>query len=241
MPSGQSDQWALVFHDEFNGNALDQSVWTDCYWWDWEDDGCTNRGNNELQWYTPDNVLVSEGTLKLRAQQQTVWNNAGERYLYTSGMVTSGPVNLDSADSPGFVFQYGYVEARARVPSGDALWPAIWLLNASLNPAPEIDIVEILGQDPNTVEMHFHYSDEHNYYGEGKAHIFGLDWNPDYTAWYVDGVERWRSDSPQVPKEPMYLIMNLAVGGDWPGSPTADTPFPSFFEIDYIRVWERAN
>jgi beta-glucanase (GH16 family) len=172
--------------------------------------------------------------------------------MYTSGMVTSGPTNFDSAASLGFAFQYGYVEARARVPWGEGLWPAIWLLPANLDSQLEIDIVEVLGHDPSTVQMHYHYVDERgDYAGEGKSwtgpdfsqdwHVFALDWNPNYTAWYVDGIERWRAESPYLPGEPMYLVMNLAVGGDWPGSPTVDTPFPSTFDIDYVRVWERMN
>ena len=252
LPVGRSDRWALIFHDEFNGAALDQSVWTNCYWWDWQDRGCTNAANNELEWYTPRNILVSEGTLKLRAREQAIRNSEGEKFMYTSGMVTSGPVNLDSADSPGFAFQYGYVEARARIPRGEGLWPALWLLPANLGSHREIDIFEFLGHDPFTVQMHYHYTDEGGYYrgvGESWAgpdfsrgwHIFGLDWNLNYITWYVDGVERWRAEGPHLPKEPMYLVMNLAVGGDWPGSPTADTPFPSVFEIDYIRVWKQIS
>jgi hypothetical protein len=154
---------------------------------------------------------------------------------------------------PGFTFTYGYVEARVRVPAGQGLLPALWLLPASYRSRPEIDVVEILGQEPNVDRMHLHYiAPDGTERDPGAAwrgpdfsagwHTFGVDWRPDAVVWYVDGVERWRLDDPDaVPAEPMYVVATLAVGGDWPGTPGASTEFPASFDLDYVRVWQRAD
>lgn len=249
-PEGQSGTWMLLFADEFDGAALDSSRWVTCYWWD--TGGCTNKGNQELEWYQPENVIVGDGMLTLRALDKPIAAPDGETYPYTSGMVTSGRVVADTATPARFVFQYGYVEMRARVPRGKGLWPAFWLLPANHSSKPEIDVMEILGSDPSTVHMTIHYLDENGGrdnsgeswtgpdFSEGW-HTFAVDWRPDAVIWYVDGVERYRyTDAQHISHTPMYLLANLAVGGDWPGSPDAGTPFPSDFVVDYIRVWRQA-
>ena len=250
-PAGQSGEWDLLFSDDFDGSALDTNKWTTCYWWD--DDGCTIISNNELEWYQPDDVLVSNGTLKLRAQERTIEAANGETYDYTSGMISSGRKTSDTSLPPGFSFQYGYAEIRAKIPAGQGLWPAFWLLPASHNSKPEIDVLEILGHEPNTIHMYFHYPiDEEESDSTGESwtgpdfsagwHTFAVDWHPDAITWYVDGVERRRySEITHIPATPMYLLANLAVGGDWPGEPDSSTPFPSYYEIDYMRVWQRAD
>jgi beta-glucanase (GH16 family) len=251
MPIGQSGDWHLLFNDDFEGTSLDTAKWTTCYWWD--DHGCTIATNNELEWYQPDDVLVSNGTLKLRAQKRTISASDGNTYHYTSGVITSGRNSSDTTLPAKFVFQYGYAEMRAKIPGGQGLWPAFWLLPADHNSKPEIDVMETLGDKPNTIEMHFHYlagdgsSDSSGSSWTGPDfsadwHTFAVDWRPDAIIWYVDGIERWRyTDVTSIPAEPMYLLANLAVGGDWPGPPTASTPFPSYFEIDYIRAWNRGG
>jgi beta-glucanase (GH16 family) len=134
------------------------------------------------------------------------------------------------------------------VPAGRGLWPAFWLLPANQRSLPEIDVMEILGDKPATVHMHFHYRgrggrpvDKGNTWtSPGLAagwHRFAIDWRPGVLRWLIDGTERFRITGSSVPDVPMYLVANLAVGGDWPGSPDRETPFPSVFKIDYIRVW----
>ncbi|MBN1426976.1 MAG: glycoside hydrolase family 16 protein [Anaerolineae bacterium] len=246
-PVGQTETWQLVFNDEFEGRALDRSRWTVCYWWN--QNGCTNLGNNELQWYTPDNVLVEGGILRLRAQKQEFETEDGQIYPYTSGMITTGPVSYDEPQKLGFAFQTGYAEIRARSPQGDGLWAAFWLLPTDLTSKPEIDVMEILGNAPDMLEMHIHYLvDPETADSSGKSwqgidfsadwHTFAIDWRPDRVVWLVDGVERWRFEEQEyIPATNMYLLLNLAVGGDWPGPPGSDTVFPSYFEVDYVRVW----
>ncbi|MBN9391449.1 MAG: glycoside hydrolase family 16 protein [Chloroflexi bacterium] len=251
FPSGLPDSagnWTLVFSDEFNSRSLDPKKWVTCYWWD--NKGCTNAGNNELEWYQPGNVSVDQGLLNLRAQKEVVHASDGKTYNYTSGMVTTGNIGENSVDPPRFAFEYGYVEVRAKIPYGKSFWPSIWLLPVSQKWPPEIDIMELVGDYPMTVNMTAHFIQPDGTNGEkgGKwsgpdfsagFHDFGLNWTPQEITWYVDGIVRQREKNKNhIPAEPMYLILNLAVGGNWPGNPDARTAFPSSFEIDYVRVWQ---
>jgi beta-glucanase (GH16 family) len=247
----QSGDWNLLFSDDFDGTSLDTDKWTTCYWWD--EGGCTNLGNDELEWYQPDDVLVSDGTLKLRAQERTTRTTDGEIYHYTSGMITTGRNTNDTSLPAKFTFQFGYAEMRARIPSGQGLWPAFWLLPATHDSKPEIDVMEIKGQETDTIHMHFHYlTDDGEHIDSGDDwtgpdfsadwHTFAVSWQPDGITWYVDGIARRSyTDTAHVPAEQMYLIANLAIGGEWPGPPDASTPFPSYYEIDYVRVWKRSS
>lgn len=253
-PFGQTGEWNLLFTDEFDGNALDTTKWVTCYPTSLSDDGCGHT-NNELQWYLPKNVSVSNGTLNLTSQKETYKAPNGKTYDYTSGMVTTGKNKTDTTPSK-FAYKYGYAEVRAKVPHGKGLWPAFWMLESNPdNPLvwpPEIDIMEILGDDTTKTWMSFHRNDESGNLVMSPAswvgpdyssdwHVFSVDWEPDAIRWYVDGIEARTSylDSAHIPNVPMYLLLNLAVGGDWPGNPDASTTFPSTYQIDYVRVWQR--
>ena len=241
--TGMDVGWNLIFEDEFNGTSLDTNKWHTGFWWSDADIYCTIEPNNELQLYTPWNVIIEDGMLKLRAQKENlVWPFNGELFHYASGMVMTG--GRKNKIDPGFTFTYGYAEARIKVPSGQGLWPAFWMLPADYNSKPEIDIMEILGHTPNIYRMHYHHSGGSvggNWDGPDFSqdwHVIAVNWDSDEIVWYVDGVEHFRfEDASAISSEPMYLLLNLAVGGDWPGAPDASTPFPSYFEIDYIRVW----
>jgi len=220
--------WRLTFRDEFGGVGLDRAKWNDCYW-----HGRTH--GNELQYYAPDGLEVSGGVLRLKAEKRRY-----EGHEYTSGMITS---------LGKFEQRYGLFEIRAKFPKGKGYWPAFWLLPTSRRWPPEIDVLEILGHEPNKVYMTVHWRDEQgkhvfhsmNWVGpdfSADFHTFAVEWKPEEIIWYVDGVERARTDKG-VPHQPMYLIANLAVGGSWPGSPDESTRFPGFMEIDYIRAYAR--
>ena len=256
----QSSERTLLFSDEFDASQLDQSKWTTCFWW--ETDGCTIRTNNELEWYQPDDVIVDSGILRLRAQERTIDATIpnspthGESevviYQYTSGMISTGRDYWETTAPIRFEYKYGYAEMRARIPSGTGLWPAFWMISSDHEWPPEIDAMEILGNDPTTTHMNVHYLDSqgnHGSYGEAWSgidfsegwHTFGVDWQPYALTWYVDGVARASTTDPaHIPTGHLYLVANLAVGGNWPGAPDAATLFPSFFEIDYIKVWDVA-
>lgn len=248
-PVGPTGEWSLIFQDEFEGNSLAKTRWVTCYWWD--NDGCTNADNQELEWYQSANVEVGQGLLKLIAQKEQVEASDGKTYSYTSGMVTTGRSVPNPKGAAKFAFKYGYVEIRANIPPGKSLWPSLWLLPANQKWPPEIDIMEMVGDEPRTVHMTSHYINASGQEDETGGrwtgpnfstgfHLFALDWEPQSLVWYVDGVERQRlTNTAFIPAEKMYLVMNLAVGGKWPGAPNARTVFPSYFSIDYVRIWQR--
>ena len=238
-----SKHWALRLDEEFNGSTLDSSRWATCYWW--SSDGCTNGSSGELEWYQSANVRTVNGHLELEARDEPVTGDDGKGHEYTSGMV--------SGASPArnlFSFKYGYVVARAWVPRGPGLWAAFWMLPATHRSLPELDIFETVGERPDTADAHVHWSSSDNemQLGRGLArpgltsgwHTYAVDWEPDSVTWYIDGIKRWSVTKPEaVPSEPMYLLANLAVGGDYTTHPDETTPFPSSLKIDFIRVWRR--
>ena len=217
----------LVFAEEFSASQVDWSVWQDQMSWG-------HHTTGELQYYTADSLVMNDGQLSLTARQRP-YNG----YSYTSGVV---------ATFDRFNFTYGRAEIRARVPRGQGYFPAFWLAPQDKSVRAEIDVMEILGQEPDRVYMTMHYTTEDGrHYEPGNAwkgpdfsagyHTFAVDWQPGSVVWYVDGVERARQ-TVGVPSTSMYLIANLAIGGPWPGAPDATTPFPGTFDIDYIRVYQ---
>lgn len=215
--------WQLTFEDNFDGPALDLSRWTPTY----------SSGRTEWQRYVPAAVQVQAGLLRLRAEPLPAGGHA-----YTSGAVNTRGT---------FSQQYGRFEIRVQVPAGQGLWPAFWLLPEEPHYPDEIDVFEFLGHQPETLYFSNHWADaagEHrwltqSYHGPDFSagfHTISVDWQPTELVWSVDGVETARSYQG-IPRRPMFLIANLAVGGSWPGYPDAATPFPSDVLIDYIRVY----
>jgi beta-glucanase (GH16 family) len=148
-PQGQNGVWRLTFNDDFNGAELPQDKWNRCYP-SGQADGCSNQP--ELQWYQSPNVSVSDGLLHLTAKKE---NKNG--FGYTSGMVTTGPLEKHAGQDNRFSFKYGYVEARVKVPKGQGLWPAVWMLPADGSGPPEIDLLEVLGNDTKTSYATVHW------------------------------------------------------------------------------------
>jgi beta-glucanase (GH16 family) len=161
---------------------------------------------------------------------------------YTSGMLQSDGT---------FAQQYGYFEMRAELPAGQGLWPAFWLLPQAPYQPGEIDIMEMLGQAPNTIYESTHGSDPSDefrasYTGPDFSagfHTFGLDWTASTITWYLDGTAIASEPTPAEDNQPMYIIANLAVGGvgSWPGAPDATTHFPATMQIDYIHAYADPN
>ncbi|MGZ6545788.1 MAG: glycoside hydrolase family 16 protein [Actinomycetota bacterium] len=221
----------LAFRDDFSGTTVDRSRWTTCYPWG-SLHGCTNGGNDEQEWYLPSQVTESAGALHLTADVRKV-----HHHPYVSGMVTTWR---------RFSFEYGYLQATMRVPAGQGFWPAFWLLPADGSWPPEVDIMEVLGNRPTKAYFTTHGGTPQQVVSAGGAfngadlsvgwHTYGLRWTAHALTWYLDGVERFRT-TRLVPHVPMYLIVNLAVGGSWPGNPDQTTPFPSELAVDSVRVW----
>jgi beta-glucanase (GH16 family) len=231
----------LLLYEEFHGSRLDRGSWRTCHWW--ASRGCTIASNNELEWYLPEQARVRRGVVRLVAERRRVRGSDGREHPYVSAMISSGPG--PGSRPPRFAFRYGRAEIRARVPRGRGLWSAFWLLPADRESKPEIDVMEVLGQRPRNVEMNLHYRDddgeEHQRGREWVGlrsgwHTFAIDWRPGQLEWLVDGRRRWRVRGSAVPSEPMYLVANLAVGGDWPGPPGPGTKFPASLDIDWVRV-----
>ena len=211
----------LVYSDEFT-TSLDTATWAPVTPW-----GMTTNAP-ELEYYSPANVTFTGGSARLTSN-----NVASNGHAYTSGVITS---------RPHATFGYGYFEMRAKLPKGKGIWPAFWLINNDCT--HEIDVFELLGDDPHTLHMTYHYHDAEAYsttytgpdFSAGY-HTFAVDWQPNSITWYVDDVVRGKYTGT-VSADPLMICADTAVGGVWPGNPDSTTQFPQYYDIDYIRVYD---
>lgn len=249
----QIEGYNLLWHDEFNGTAMDETIWN----YEPHEPGWTNQ---ELQEYTTstDNVFVRDGNLVLKAIKTTD-ENGGD--YYTSGKVTT----QKKKD-----FMYGKVVVSAKVPEGQGLWPAIWMMPTDESfygqwpKCGEIDIMEVLGSQTNISYATIHYGEPHaeqqgiKELTDGSTfadsfHEYSVEWEPGEMRFYVDGelihtVNDWFTavsgeDEKPYPapfNQTFFVQLNLAVGGTWPGNPDASTNFDKAeFEVDYVRVYQK--
>jgi beta-glucanase (GH16 family) len=154
---------------------------------------------------------------------------------YTSGMISS---------QPSFSQTYGYFEARVKLPKGKGLWPAVWMLPADFGWPPEIDIMESIG-NPGDAYMTVHSATPTTgvtvHPSSDGFHTYAVAWDARQTVFYLDGVETHRQATPSDMHKPMYILANLALGGDWAGTPDASTAFPARFSIRFIRAYRFAQ
>jgi beta-glucanase (GH16 family) len=233
--------WKMAFKDEFDGKTLNP-VWHTAQWWD----QTLTAPKGELESYDATGATVSGGQLHLTARVDKRYHSP-----YVSGLVMTGGYRYATTPQKTFSFQYGYIEVKAKVPAGQGFWPAIWMMPASYHDSNgEIDVMEVLGSDPTKVYFTIHHLALNLYQQFTKVgadlsadfHIYGVDWEPDHVAWYLDGAAIGTCTNPSlIPHEPMYPIMNLAIGGDWGGPPDSSTRFPASMDVDYIRVWQPAT
>ncbi|MBP3809167.1 MAG: glycoside hydrolase family 16 protein [Clostridiales bacterium] len=242
----------LVWHDEFDGDELDSSNWAGEY-------HRPGWVNNELQTYVVDgdNYFVEDGDLVI---QPLTGTNDNGRAFYTSGRINTYHLHA---------FTYGRVEARIRVPQGQGFLPAFWMMSddesyGSWPKSGEIDIMEILGSDTDTLYGTLHYGNPHMQ-NQGiydlssgdfasEYHVFAVEWEPGEIRWYCDDVcyystSYWYSamdgqepnEYPAPFNQPFYIILNVAVGGNWPGDPDETTLFDESAQmrVDYVRVFQR--
>jgi beta-glucanase (GH16 family) len=191
---------------------------------------------HEKQIYAAENVSIRDGKLVLRAERKS---RAGMPFV--SGMVAS---------HDRFSQRYGWFEARMQLPRGRGLWPAFWLLPDDRKWPPEIDIMEHKGRIPDRVWMTLHLPQPGTWRSKSSGgewagpdftagmHTFAVEWEPGAIRWFIDGVERQRVEQ-STPSVAMYVILNLALGGDWDGNPDATTPFPSEMLVDWVRVYRK--
>jgi beta-glucanase (GH16 family) len=258
VTSAQSD-YVLVWSDEFDGPAGSRP---DPAKWQYNTGG-TGWGNEEWEFYTdhPENAwLRGNGTLAITARK-----NADRSYYdlecwygrcrYTSARITTQDL---------YEFTYGKVEARIKLPFGQGIWPAFWLLGYNIDDVGwpqcgEIDIMEHLGKRPTMVHGNVHgpgysgvggiddYKLPQDQLFRDDFHIFAVEWDEKEMRWYVDGEQYGRvtkekhfnASNPWVFDHPFFIILNVAVGGEWPGYPDKTTTFPQMMIVDYVRVYQR--
>jgi beta-glucanase (GH16 family) len=219
--------WDLVWQDEFEGRRLDLKKWT--------------VGNNSepnydggINIYASQDVDVASGDLVIRSRRLT----SSGKVAYSSGRVST---------RNSYSFLYGRIEIRARLPATKGIWPAIWMLRRDGVWPPEIDLTEMLGDNPRKVYVTNHWRTHHGLRQDQDSfsgpdfsagfHLFALEWEPGLVRWLIDGVER-KVMTEHVPDRAMYLIINTSVGGDWPGAPDKRTVLPQEFYVDYVRIYQ---
>jgi beta-glucanase (GH16 family) len=237
--------YTLVWSDEFSGNSLDLNNWNQEI-----GNGSGGWGNNELESYTNSlkNTFVSNGNLIIEARRESI-----DTYNYTSGRMTTQDKKF---------FKFGRIDIRAKLPVGKGMWPALWMLGTNISSAGwpacgEIDNMELIGTTPATVYGTMHWSNAGGSHASKGAnyslssgdfskefHVFSIAWAQNNMQWFVDdqkyldisisdlGAANYPFNSD------LFFIFNVAVGGNWPGSPDYTTEFPQRMFVDYIRVFQ---
>ena len=247
--------WSLLWSDEFNGavnSPIDSTRWT-------AEVGGNGWGNQELEYYTNriDNAYQSAGSLVIKAIKERFTGSDNVTRDYTSArLITKNK----------FTVKYGRVEARLKVPFGQGIWPAFWMLGDNIDTVGwpncgEMDIMENIGREPTIVHGTLHgpgysggnglsssYSLPTNQPFANDFHVYAIEWEPGVVRFYCDGIlykTRTTADLPPgtawVFDHPFFLILNVAVGGSWPGNPDATTMFPQAMSVDYVRVYQRST
>lgn len=234
--------WNLTWSDEFTGSSINEKNWMFDI-----GTGSSGWGNNELQYYTnrKENLRIENGNLLIEARKESYQGKG-----YTSGRLKTQGLRE---------FQYGKVEARMKLPIGQGIWPAFWMLGSNINQSVwpkcgEIDIMEHINKE-SVVHGTIHWdTNGYSYYGgDSKSldvtqyHVYAIEWNKDSIQWFVDGQKYWEANisnninGTEEFQKPFFLLLNLAVGGNWPGNPDGDTAFPAKMFVDYVRVYQKGE
>jgi hypothetical protein len=264
VPPAAGKRWALTFDEEFNGSDYDHSRLTPCF--DWNSGDCTSSFNQGREHYLPAQVRVSDGTAKLVAAPAAkpfaspACQNGS--CTYVSGLLSTARAQSVPGRPYLYKFTYGYVEARLKVPATRGFFTAFWMLPAdpSFTYRNEIDILEMLGDDPATMYMTYHYGKDRTEsaavnkgkadnglcpvrdYSQAFADV-AVDWEPDRIAWYLDGVKCGEfTNAAQIENGPMQLILNLMVDNNWQRGWNVGLTDPTLtrqLEVDYLRVYQQ--
>ncbi len=228
--------WNLVWSEEFGGSALNEETWN-------YDIGFGNSGwgNNELQYYRSgtSNLVIADGKASFIAKQE----NFGSAQYTSARIQSKGKYDV----------QYGRIEARIKVPMGQGIWPAFWMLGSNIDAVgwPECGEIDILEHVNNEMQVHgtLHWDNNGHQYQGGSIstdptiyHNYAIEWDAEQIRWYLDGVLYYYRNITAAQysefHQPFFFILNVAVGGNWPGSPDNTTVFPAVMEVDFIRVYE---
>ena len=251
--TADNSSWTLVWSDEFdgpNGSGVDAQKWV-------METGGGGWGNNELEYYTnrTQNAYLENGALVIKAVSERYTGPDGVTRNYTSARLkTQGK----------FAQAYGRFEARIKIPYGQGIWPAFWMLGSDIGQVGwpkcgEIDVMENIGREPATVHGTIHGPGYSGGSGIGAPytlpnggrfadayHVYAVEWEPKAVRWYVDDALYKTTRLGDLPAgtnwvfdHPFFILLNVAVGGNWPGSPDATTIFPQLMLIDYVRVYQR--
>ena len=248
--------WQLIWAQEFDGKTIDRNVWN-FEVGNGHSKGIPGWGNAEAEYYTDgENAYIENGILVIEARKEYRKDQYGD-YSYTSTRINT---------QEKFEIKYGRIEVRAKFPNGKGLWPAIWLLGSDIGKVGwpncgEIDIVEFLGDNPNKIYGAVHgpgYSGGNgisgNYTTKNPSftedfHTFGVVWDDESISFYVDDKIYHAISKASISSrglkwvfdKPFFIIVNLAVGGYWPGYPDNTTKFPARMYVDYIKVWQKVK
>ena len=232
----------LAWSDEFDGATLNLANWSHE-----TGNGQNGWGNNELQFYRPQNTSIQSGHLVITAKKEAF----GGREFTSSRIITKGKQQ----------FRYGRVDIRASLPKGQGLWPALWMLGANFDQVSwpacgEIDIMEMIGGNgrEKTVHgtVHWEHDGKHAQFGgeyslasgtlSDKFHVYSVVWDATSIRWFIDNKQYHVIDTTPAQldefRRSFFFIFNIAVGGNWPGSPDASTAFPQHMIVDYVRVFQ---
>ena len=228
-----SSGYSLVWADEFNGNAVDTTNWG-------YEIGGEGYGNHEPEYYQPANATVEDGNLVITGKKEQVGKNP-----YTSTrMITKGKHE----------FLYGRIEARIKIPVGQGLWPAFWTLGANIDSVPwpasgEIDIMEHINTDSLIYGTPHWDSGGHVMRGDTLSstpsayHVYAIEWDSAAISWFVDDIKYHELDisgnSTEEFRRPQYILLNMAIGGDWPGQKVDESKLPAKMYVDYVRVYRK--
>jgi beta-glucanase (GH16 family) len=238
----------LTFDDEFNNLSLwngSSGTWATSFWYQdpTGSNGASLPSNAEEEWYINSNYGPTQGVTPWTASNGVLTITATPTPSWLSGYVNnysyvSGEINTYHS----FQQTYGYFEMRAQLPAGQGFWPAFWLMPEDGSWPPELDVVEALGQNPTELvtTSHSAYAGMESLWTQVPNmttgyHTYGMDWEPDYITWYFDGQAVYQIPTPADMNKAMYIIANLAVGGNWPGP--ADGSSSAQLNIDYIRAY----
>lgn len=233
--AADSTGYQLAWSDEFNGNAVDTTNWV-------YDIGGEGWGNHEQEYYQPANAAIENGNLVITAKKEMV----GKNPFTSTRLKTKGKQE----------FLYGKIEARIKIPVGQGIWPAFWMLGANIDslgwPAcGEIDIMEHINTDSLLFGTPHWDNNGHVMKGDTLAykpsdyHVYGIEWDSNAIRWYLDGKQFHELDitnninSTEEFHRPHFLLLNLAIGGDWPGQTIDESKIPAKMYVDYVRVYKK--
>lgn len=235
----EAQTWNLVWSDEFTNGPINTANWA-------FETGGGGWGNNELEYYTnrPENATITNGNLLIIARKELFGGNN-----YTSArMKTQGKKS----------WTYGKVEARIKIPAGKGIWPAFWMLGDNISQVGwpkcgEIDIMEHINSVPQ-INGTIHWDNNgHSQYGgdtvvnSTQYHIYAVEWDDTGIKWFLDGNKYWEANilnninGTNEFHAPFFILLNLAIGGNWPGNPDASTAFPDTMFVDYVRVYQKST